>query len=278
MALPTLPVLVLSDCFESLTIEQCEKLFTFVENHVAVWKEDVFFMPCKNYVLRMCNDVLRRLSRAQNTVFCGRILLFLARFFPFSERSGLNLISEFNLENVTTFTNMEEVPEEEKMEAENEKDENKKPSLDYTLYTKFWALQDFFRNPPQCFQKGPWKMFTTYAEDVLAAFAKYKLEPEPVYSTSTSKSKPEFNKEQQQQIADQYFAKYLTNQKLLDLQLSDANFRRYVLVQMLILLQYLSANIKFKQESLSDDQLYWARSMEKTVYSLLADTPPDAAR
>lgn len=53
------------------------------------------------------SDLLRRLSRSQNTVFCGRILLFLARFFPFSERSGLNLVSEFNLENVTTFTNVE---------------------------------------------------------------------------------------------------------------------------------------------------------------------------
>lgn len=46
---------------------------------------------------------------------------------------------------------------------------------------------------------------------------------------------------------DQYFAKYLTNQKLLDLQFSDANFRRYVLLQILILAQYLTSNIKFKQ-------------------------------
>jgi THO complex subunit 1 len=44
------------------------------------------------------------LSRSQNTVFCGRILLFLAKFFPFSERSGLNVISEFNLENTTVFS------------------------------------------------------------------------------------------------------------------------------------------------------------------------------
>ena len=48
--------------------------------------------------------MLRRLSRSQNTVFCGRILLFLAKFFPFSERSGLNVISEFNLENTTVIS------------------------------------------------------------------------------------------------------------------------------------------------------------------------------
>ncbi len=48
-------------------------------------------------------DLLRRLSRSQNTVFCGRILLFLAKFFPFSERSGLNVVSEFNLDNLTVY-------------------------------------------------------------------------------------------------------------------------------------------------------------------------------
>ena len=47
--------------------------------------------------------------RTQNTVFCGRILLFLAKFFPFSERSGLNVISEFNLDNVTSFSKVQEI-------------------------------------------------------------------------------------------------------------------------------------------------------------------------
>jgi hypothetical protein len=33
-------------------------------------------------------DILRRLSKSQNTVFCGRIQLFLSRLFPLSEKSG----------------------------------------------------------------------------------------------------------------------------------------------------------------------------------------------
>ena len=33
-------------------------------------------------------DLLRRLSKSQNTVFCGRIQLFLARLFPLEEKSG----------------------------------------------------------------------------------------------------------------------------------------------------------------------------------------------
>lgn len=93
---PSIPVVLLSDIFDLFTLDQCEKLFTYVENNVSVWKEDSFFGACKNNLLRMCNDLLRRLSRSQNTVFRGRILLFLARFFPFSERSGEFQFSSLN--------------------------------------------------------------------------------------------------------------------------------------------------------------------------------------
>lgn len=43
-----------------------------------------------------------------------------------------------------------------------------------------------------------------------------------------------------------YFAKYLTSQKLLDLQLHDVNFRRSVLLQFLIVFQYFTSAVKFK--------------------------------
>lgn len=280
---PTLPVNVLSDAFDMLTINQSLHLFSFVEANVAVWKEDIFFSHCKTAVLRMCNDLLRRLSRSQNTVFCGRILLFLARFFPFSERSGLNLISEFNLENVTTFTNSEATDQEMKdesdqTESENCVDQSLNNTLDYTLYAKFWALQDFFRNPPQCFQKPNWKMFTVYANDVLEAFTSFKLDgcrsSSEVSKLDRSHSTVE-PMEEQSESSDEYFAKYLTNQKLLDLQFSDSNFRRYVLLQILILTQYLTSNIKFKTENLTGEQVEWVRKTDERVYGLLAETPPD---
>lgn len=55
MANVTLPVVLLGDIFDSLTLDQCEQLFTFVENGVSTWKEDMFFAACKNNLLRMCN-------------------------------------------------------------------------------------------------------------------------------------------------------------------------------------------------------------------------------
>ena len=76
---------------------------------------------------------------------------------------------------------------------------------------------------------------------------------------------------------EQYFAKYLTNQNLLQLQLSDSNFRRYVLLQFLILFQYLKSNVKFKTDSqaLNSEQEKWTNETTKKIYKLLEETPPD---
>lgn len=153
---PTMPVVLLGDIFETLTLDTCEKLFGFVEQNVNVWKEELFFTACKNNLLRLCNDLLRRLSRTTATVFCGKILLFLAKFFPFSERSGLNIVSEFNLENVTEYGND---PSEDEVTEIQSGDE--KHVIDFTFYRKFWQLQDFFRNPNQCYNKIQWKVFSS---------------------------------------------------------------------------------------------------------------------
>lgn len=153
----TMPVVLLGDIFDAVTLDQCELMFSFVENNVSVWKEDLFFAPCKNNLLRMCNDLLRRLSRSQNTVFCGRILLFLAKFFPFSERSGLNIVSEFNLENLTEYGN----DGKDNGEGFVDVSEITPLQIDYNLYCKFWALQDFFRNPNQCYNIVQWKTFSS---------------------------------------------------------------------------------------------------------------------
>lgn len=155
----TIPVVLLGDVFDAVTLEQCESLFTFVEKNVGVWKESLFFASCKNNLLRICNDLLKRFSRAQNTVFCGRILLFLATFFPFSERSGLNIISEFNLENLTEFENdATDIGESIDSEIVTVK-------IDHNLYCKFWSLQDFFRNPNKCYDLNEWKDFSTVSGD-----------------------------------------------------------------------------------------------------------------
>lgn len=55
--------------------------------------------------------MLKRLSKSQNTVFSGRIHLFLAKLFPLNEKSGLNLMSHFS-DNFTRYTSNPEAFEE----------------------------------------------------------------------------------------------------------------------------------------------------------------------
>ena len=160
---------------------------------------------------------------------------------------------------------------------------------DYNLYKKFWSLQDFFRNPNQCYTKIPWKtfcsvinglikrfsMFNTstffcvafqHTNDVLSAFSTIKLDER------RNRSKWDEANAMQADVdandvntnggnVQQYFAKYLTSQNLLELQLGDSNFRRYILLQFLIMFQYLDSPVKFKQ--LASKQIYKLNSWFK---------------
>ncbi|XP_017855956.1 PREDICTED: THO complex subunit 1 [Drosophila arizonae] len=297
----TIPVVLLGDTFDVVTLNKCELIFKFVEDLVEVWKEEIFFASCKNNLLRMCNDLLRRLSRTQNTVFCGRILLFLSKFFPFSERSGLNIVSEFNLDNFTEY-GLDSKDHDDLDNKELEDTAEDIPlKIDYDLYCKFWSLQDFFRNPNQCYSKAQWKMFQMHAETILQSFLSFKLEDIRQNTDSNSANSANGSSgDAGAQMMDvdvddaavdaaasmavrketNFFAKFLTNPKLLALQLSDSNFRRAVLVQFLILFQYLQVSVKFKIDTytLTSAQSDFIKETEQRVYKLLEETPPNGRR
>uniref|UniRef100_A0A3Q0SQU7 THO complex 1 n=1 Tax=Amphilophus citrinellus TaxID=61819 RepID=A0A3Q0SQU7_AMPCI len=281
----TTPFVLLGDVLDCLPLDLCDKIFSFVEENVSTWKSNSFYTAGKNYLLRMCNDLLRRLSKSQNTVFCGRIQLFLARLFPLSEKSGLNLQSQFNLDNITVFNKNEQEStlgqkhteeKEDGMEVEEgEMGEDDAPApcsipIDYNLYRKFWTLQDYFRNPVQCYDKFSWMTFLKFSDETLAVFKSYKLD-----DMQASKRKLEELRASGGEHV--YFAKFLTSEKLMDLQLSDSNFRRHILLQYLILFQYLKGQVKFKSSNcvLNDDQAAWIEETTKLVYQLLREIPPD---
>ncbi|KAJ7404479.1 THO complex subunit 1 [Willisornis vidua] len=234
------PFVLLGDVLDCLPLDQCDKIFTFVEKNVATWKS-----------------------------------------------VGLNLQSQFNLENVTVFNTNEhestlgqkhtEEREEGMDVEEGEMGDDEAPTscsipIDYNLYRKFWSLQDYFRNPVQCYEKVSWKTFLKYSEEVLAVFKSYKLD-----DTQASRRKLEELKTGGEHV---YFAKFLTSEKLMDLQLSDSNFRRHILLQYLILFQYLKGQVKFKSSNyvLTDEQSLWIEDTTKAVYQLLSENPPDGER
>uniref|UniRef100_G1Q608 THO complex 1 n=1 Tax=Myotis lucifugus TaxID=59463 RepID=G1Q608_MYOLU len=281
------PSVLLGDVLECLPLDQCGTIFTFVEKNVATWKSNIFYSAGKNYLLRMCNDLLRRLSKSQHTVLRARIQLFLARLFPLSERSGLNLQSQFNLENVTVFNTNEQESTLGQMHAEDggegmdveegEMGDDEAPTtcsipMGYSLYRKFWSLQDYFRNPVQCYEKISWKTFLKYSEEVLAVFKNYKLD-----DAQASRKKMGELKTGGEHV---FLAKFLTSEKLLGLQLRDSNFRRHILLQYLILFQYLKGQVKSKSSNdvLTDEQSLWIEGTTKSVYQLLSENPPEGER
>ena len=288
------PFVLLSDICDSVTLDRCEDVFTFVEENISVWTKPAFFKVGRNQMLRMCNDLLRRLSASQSTVFCGRIQLFLARLFPLNEKSALNLMSNFNLENITVYSESPSTASEggdEKMDTSLEASYTFSDGVvDYNLYEKLWSMQDFLRNPTQCFESKQWEMFTACAHDVLAAFDGYKLD-----NVASSGKRPPAARSAKAKVASSvgksvsksptcksnidshYFAKFLTSVKLMNLQLSDCHFRRHILIQLLILFQYLTSDVKFKASThlLTTEQDRWLTETTEMVYRLLDETPPD---
>ena len=181
-----------------------------------------------------------------------------------------------------------EVRDPDAMEVTNPDDSFDESSgpIDFNLYHKLWSLQDFFRNPTQCYSSEHWKTLTAAAQEVLQAFSSYKLE-DVVQSSSKKKrrkggdagGKMQRRSSFVEHTESHYFAKFLTSEKLMNLQLQDGHFRRHVLVQFLILFQYLLGDVKFKTSSqvLTDSQAVWIRDTTAKVYDLLEETPPNGA-
>lgn len=286
ISLYTVPFILLGDIFDCLTLDICESIFSFVESHVSTWVRPEFYSAGKILLLRMCNDLLRRLSSAQNTVFCGRIQLFLAQLFPLSEKSALNLMSHFNVDNVTAFNEDEpsgaKTSEAMPMDVEStsfsfDSTDTNAP-IDFNLYWKLWSLQDFFRQPNQCYAADQWKTLATNMEEVLKAFGSYKLEEEARSLNSRKRKRTSsLSTNVEDYKESHYFAKFLTSEKLMNLQFHDSHFRRHILIQCLILFQYLTSEVKFKTTSLvlTETQAQWIRDSTERVYTLIKETPPN---
>ncbi|CAF3314506.1 unnamed protein product [Rotaria socialis] len=270
LAAATMPVYLFNDLFTYTTIDISEQIFVVMEEKASTWRSTIFFQSVKNILLRMCNDLLKRLSKTQKTVFSGRILTFLAQLFPLNEKSGLNQIGHFNTENVTkltktkqTTTPVEEVEKEKKMEVDEDgeiHDLHQKSSAEF--YTNFWILQDFFSKPFQLWERTSWNTFVHNTNQVLDVFTNSQLDNVKTVASSD----------------DSFFAKYLTSEKLLELQLNDVTFRQNILVQFLIIFQYLVLPVKFKQpqQSLNDEQSQWVKKATNQINDLLKQTGSNA--
>ncbi|KAI7866747.1 THO complex subunit 1 transcription elongation factor-domain-containing protein [Spinellus fusiger] len=295
-----IPLTLIEELLDVHTIAGCEDFFNYVEKR----KEQliVSMVPGRGkglVLLRMCNEMLRRLSQEKNTVFCGRILMFLANSLPLGERSGVNLRGDFNNEPVHHDS-------EEDLEAD--------PTLtgeQKAFYRLFWSIRKYFSNPPSIFQNDNFAELQMGADAILKRFQTIASQEQAMsgdtdaIDASGGKRKrmagcmeddPDAAEDMLKEINQDYqFPRLLSSRKLLELEMEDARFRRNVIVQFLILFQYLSGFTQSEKDNtqqllaargatkqslaqppftLEEEQNQWVVDMQESLLSLLRLTKP----
>ncbi|CAL9199536.1 unnamed protein product [Musa hybrid cultivar] len=240
---------LLEDLTEMSTIKDCKEIFGYIESKQDILGKQELFGRGKLVMLRTCNQLLRRLSKANDVVFCGRILMFLAHFFPLSERSAVNIKGVFNTSNETKY----------------EKDAPDGITVDFNFYKTFWSLQEHFSNPTSTtLAPSKWQKFAFNLMVVLDTF-----EAQPLNDDDGN-----VNTLEQEEEDAVFNIKYLTSSKLMGLELKDPSFRRHILVQCLILFDFLKTPGKNDKDGPSESMKEEIKSCEERVKKLLEVIPP----
>ncbi|KAF3939762.1 hypothetical protein ABW19_dt0209503 [Dactylella cylindrospora] len=263
-----LPFAIIEETLDTQPIEGCKRIFSYLESRIERLTVGVDGTKGKGIILlRLCNELLRRLSKSEDTVFCGRIFVFLTKSFPLSERSGVNLRGEFHVDNRTTYDegNATVQPSEG---PSHEKSDTTADGVDameitpseaasaadacHSLYSTLWSAQHDFAEPTRLFQKANLDKFRASLETVVKAFKTaidehgYNVPSTTSDLKRTAKRKraeteeDEYEDDQEKyNELDNYNPKYLTSRELFDLEVRDLVFRRHILVQFLIVIEFL---------------------------------------
>ncbi|KAM5468182.1 hypothetical protein MauCBS54593_004923 [Microsporum audouinii] len=206
---PGLIFWLIEELLDSQTIDGCRKVFDYLESR-RERNTAKHFKQKSLIILRSCNELLRRLSRAEDTVFCGRVFIFLFQSFPLGDKSSVNLRGEYHTENVTTFdlqpraqvegdevmdidkqenttllstakgsqpeSTTVHTPQESGIDSSVQRAEesyDNKPELELdALYSAFWSLQESFSRPIRLFDATHFASLKSGLEATLSSFRK----------------------------------------------------------------------------------------------------------
>lgn len=270
---------LVEDLLDSQTIQGCREVFNYLESRrerMTKINHDAKHLP----ILRCCNELLRRLSRAEDTVFCGRVFIYLFQSFPLGDKSSVNLRGEFHAENITTYdedgheqgTANGKMDVDEVSKATNGTKSNGEDRIDLNnLYPVFWSMQSLFSSPTKLFDKASMQQFKDGIKQTMTCFTQ-------VAQTSTGsdpekhgvKRKRGYANGENAELNAAFNPKYLTNRDLFDLEIHDIEFRRHILVQCLILLDFLmslSAQGKAKLSTINKNKTTMAALYDKYTLS-----------
>ncbi|ORY52100.1 hypothetical protein BCR33DRAFT_712307 [Rhizoclosmatium globosum] len=299
-----LVLLLVEDTAEMLTLRANLRLFEYIERKKVALTENL--EPNKGKaltLLRYCNDLLRRVSKTQHSVFSCRILLFLTSVFALTERSGVNLKGDFNTDN-TTILSEDDLNTETAMDV----DSSLPAANDKRFYHTFWSLQRFFSDP-LIVLKSPaeWSKMESAIEAVLAVFeaendtdlksgSDRKRKASAMNSASASSNDiGGGTADKELDLKDEYFfPKFLTSRNLFELQIKDISFRRQIMVQMLIIFQFFMGLTKHASEAaagtttnkalqflnytLTEAQESWVNQIRARVVRIVEQTGPNGRR
>ncbi|KAK9864677.1 hypothetical protein WJX84_002944 [Apatococcus fuscideae] len=252
-----LPTQLVDDAIELSIVDECGAILVWLEENIGALRElsmidspgdtkRASLLPHLN-VLRAGNQLLRRLSRTSHAQLRGQAHLFLAKWCPLSDKSGVNIGGSVNSAHATA---LEDV-------SEDAKDSEGNP-IDAAFYRTFWGLQHAFQHPVETVVPDNW---TKMVKDVKIVLAEFMKRPVSVSGRAPSTGG--------QEGSDDLTVKYLSSARLLGLQLKDAALRRHFLLQALILLQALRMPTKSEQQGLKPKQLVEADALEPELYAAL---------
>ncbi|OBT83198.1 hypothetical protein VE02_09148 [Pseudogymnoascus sp. 03VT05] len=269
---PALLFWLIEELLDSQTIAGCRKILDYLESRrERIIEKD--FAGKKLAILRSCNELLRRLSRAEDTAFCGRVFIFMFQSFPLGDKSSVNLRGEYHVENVTTFDQIPakgevqgdqmevdaavkptptgpaaDTPNEEARKVTfnaGSTAQSEQPLSSDDLYPIFWSLQQSFSQPKGLFDTQRFKEFKEGLNSTITAFRSVQNESN---HRGPSKSVDDENRgtkrkrgQDDDDLAHIFNPKYLTSRDLFELEIKDLSFRRHILVQALIIMDFLTS-------------------------------------
>ncbi|KAH7160074.1 THO complex subunit 1 transcription elongation factor-domain-containing protein [Dactylonectria estremocensis] len=304
---PALLIWLAEELLDSQTIAGCRKIFDFLESRRERITANLKGKQLS--ILRTCNELLRRLSRAEDTEFCGRVFIFMFQSFPLGDKSSVNLRGEYHVENVTTYettpadsdTKMDvDAPPlgpREQIEARltskaNETKNSDKPLDPDALYPLFWSLQESFSQPKRLFETPH---LTAFKESLGATMKVFNTTHHERGSRKSAEDSRRGLKRKREgggddDTANAFNPKYLTSKDLFELEMSDSSFRRHILVQALIIIDFLlslsaqareklsaaaSTNkaVMYVDQVLTEEDTKWANEMKSTIADYLRQGP-----
>ncbi|RKP06978.1 THO complex subunit 1 transcription elongation factor-domain-containing protein, partial [Thamnocephalis sphaerospora] len=163
------PLVFLEELLDMSTVASCQRWFQYLESRAG---RLIAGMPPRGgksqALLRICNELLRKLAKTDGSEFLGRVMIFLANAFPLSDPSGVNQAGHFSTTNTTDYDDTVEMTDE----APSKLPWVDGVDSDVEFYRVFWSLQRYFNQPTLLFLEDGFAAFRKAVEVVLGSLEK----------------------------------------------------------------------------------------------------------